>query len=77
MNNSYYTNYHVKPTGHYKPKFADDCGCRMTALPENPQVAMLYVPFQTDMTTYDEMTALRCGTLFPVLNKPFLGSGSR
>jgi hypothetical protein len=49
----------------------------MTALPENPQVAMIYVPFQTDFTTYDEMTALKCGTLFPVLSKPFLGSGNR
>ncbi|MBR3836449.1 MAG: spore coat associated protein CotJA [Clostridia bacterium] len=49
----------------------------MTALPECPQVAMAYVPFQTDFTTYDEMTAIRCGTLFPVLNKPFLGSGNR
>ncbi|MBO5420447.1 MAG: spore coat associated protein CotJA [Clostridia bacterium] len=38
---------------------------------------MMYVPFQTDMTTFDEMTALRCGTLFPVLSKPFLGSGNR
>ena len=77
MNNSYYANHHVKPTGYYKPKFTDDCGCRMTALPENPQVAMMYVPFQTDFTTYDEMTALKCGTLFPVLSKPFLGSGNR
>ncbi|MBQ7043682.1 MAG: spore coat associated protein CotJA [Clostridia bacterium] len=49
----------------------------MTALPECPQVATAYVPFQTDFTTYDEMQALRCGTLFPVLNKPFLGSGNR
>lgn len=77
MNNSQYTHYHVKPTGYYKPRFSDDCGCRTTALPENPQVAMMYVPFQTDMTTFDEMTALRCGTLFPVLSKPFLGSGNR
>lgn len=48
-----------------------------TALPDNPVVAMAYVPFQTDSTTYDEMTALKCGTLFPCLNKPFLGRGAR
>lgn len=48
-----------------------------TALPENPVVAMAYVPFQTDSTTYDEMKALKAGTLFPVLDKPFLGSGQR
>lgn len=76
MNNNYYP-HHVKPMGYYKQHPTESCGCRMSALPENPQVAMLYVPFQTDLTTYDEMTALKCGTLFPVLNKPFLGSGSR
>lgn len=47
------------------------------ALPEDPVVAMAYVPFQTDMTTYDEMKALRAGTLFPVLDKPFVGRGAR
>lgn len=47
------------------------------ALPENPVVAMAYVPFQTDMTTYDEMKALKTGTLFPVLDKPFVGRGAR
>lgn len=46
-------------------------------LPENPVVAMAYVPFQTDMTTYDEMKALKAGTLFPVLDKPFVGRGAR
>lgn len=47
------------------------------ALPENPVVAMAYVPFQTDTTTYDEMKALKAGTLFPVLDKPFMGRGMR
>ncbi len=47
------------------------------ALPKNPVVAMAYVPFQTDTATYDEVKALACGTLFPCLNKPFRGSGSR
>ena len=77
LNNTQYTHHHVKPMGYYKPRFAEDCGCKMSALPENPQVAMMYVPFQTDMSTFDEMTALKCGTLFPVLSKPFLGSGNR
>lgn len=49
----------------------------LSALPENPVPAMAYVPFQTDATTYDAMQALKVGTLFPVLNKPFLGSGRR
>ena len=48
-----------------------------TALPEDPVVAMAYVPFQPDTTTYDEMKALKIGTLFPVLDKPFMGRGMR
>ena len=48
-----------------------------SALPEDPVVAMAYVPFQTDTTTYDEMKALKIGTLFPVLDKPFKGRGMR
>ena len=47
------------------------------ALPDDPVVAMAYVPFQTDTTTYDEMKALKAGTLFPVLDKPFKGRGMR
>lgn len=38
---------------------------------------MAYVPFQTDATVYEEMKALRAGTLFPVLDKPFKGRGMR
>ena len=49
----------------------------MSALPEKPVVTMAYVPFQTDTTTYDEMQALKAGTLFPVLDKPFKGRGMR
>ena len=49
----------------------------ISALPKNPAVAMSYVPFQTDTATYDEVKALAYGTLFPCLNKPFKGSGSR
>lgn len=46
-------------------------------LPENPVVAMAYVPMQTDTTMYDESKALAEGTAFPVLNKPFAGAGDR
>lgn len=48
-----------------------------SALPEDPVVAMAYVPFQTDITVYDEMKALTVGTLFPVLDKPFTGRGKK
>ena len=47
--------------------------CVTTALPENPVVAMAYVPFQLDKTSYSPEVALCEGTLFCVLNKPFCG----
>ena len=52
-----------------------DCGkmCITTALPENPVPAMAYIPFQLDKTSYTAEMALREGTLFPILNKPFCG----
>ena len=50
---------------------------KTSALPENPVLAMSYVPFQTTFSTYDEVKALKAGTLFPCLDKPFLGSGAR
>ncbi|MDD6728151.1 MAG: spore coat associated protein CotJA [Eubacteriales bacterium] len=43
------------------------------ALPEDASVTMAYVPLQLELVTYDEEKALRNGTLFPVLNKPFKG----
>ncbi len=36
-------------------------------------VAMAYVPDQGWGDIYDESTALKQGTLFPELNKPFTG----
>ena len=42
------------------------------ALPADPVVAMAYVPFQRDKRAYDDELALKNGTLFQILNKPFL-----
>ena len=47
--------------------------CVSTPLPEKPVVAMAYIPFQLDKNAYDPEMALREGTLFPALNKPFYG----
>lgn len=55
----------------------DGCSFSVTPLPANPVAAMLYVPMQTDTSTFDEMKALECGTLFAVLNKPFAGKCCR
>ncbi len=42
-------------------------------VPSEAVPAMLYVPWQTDVSVYDESKALEKGTLFPCLNKPFAG----
>lgn len=61
--------------------FAPDHGCScpapgtVPALPADAAVAMAYVPFQTDNAVYDAAKALRRGTVFPVLDKPFLAGG--
>lgn len=46
-------------------------------LPETVAVTMAYIPFQTDTTQYMPETALKYGTLFPDLNKPFLGGACK
>lgn len=46
-----------------------------SALPALPQNAMAYVPFQLDSREFSVEEALKNGTLFPVLNKPFTGGG--
>ncbi len=43
------------------------------ALPEDASVTMAYVPLQLELVKYDADKALQNGTLFPALNKPFLG----
>ena len=64
-------------TGFTKPSAFEGFVGKAAPLPENPKLAMAYVPFQTNSEAYDEMKALRAGTLFPCLDKPFLGSGTR
>ena len=38
---------------------------------ENMPIAMAYVPFQTDSEVYTCEKALKQGTVFPALDKPF------
>ncbi len=42
-----------------------------TPLPENPVVAMAYVPYQQQGKMYCPEQGIVSGTLFPELNKPF------
>ena len=46
-------------------------------LPENPVVAMAYIPFQECNDVYPCDKALCVGTIFPVLDKPFLAGCCR
>ena len=41
----------------------------------NKFIAMCFVPMQEWEQIYDEDTAYTTGTIFPSLNKPFLGGG--
>ena len=49
----------------------------ITPLPENPVVAMAYVPYQGFDKIYSAEQGLNQGTMFPVLDKPFLCGGMR
>ena len=77
LNNFSYERPAKAPMGFNRSAAPDVRSGYTSALPENPVVAMAYVPFQTDIKTYDELQALKAGTLFPVLDKPFVGRGMR
>ncbi len=47
----------------------------ITPLPANPVVAMAYVPYQKYGEVYAAEKGLETGTIFPELDKPFLGAG--
>lgn len=55
------------------------CKCCPTVspLPHDTAVAMAYVPFQQWCEPYGMEKALIRGTLFPVLDKPFMGGRCR
>lgn len=64
-----------------RPSFREEpatppCSCRIPHDPlEDMALAMAYVPWQKWNDTYDVHQGLECGTIFPVLNKPFYGKG--
>ena len=59
----------------YDPKDEDAGDCEVTAgvFPKEMPIAMAYVPFQKWEKPYDVMTALARATIFPSLDKPFIG----
>ncbi|MGN0484832.1 MAG: spore coat associated protein CotJA [Lachnospiraceae bacterium] len=46
---------------------------RMQDFLQGMPLAMAYVPWQHMQNLYEPEQALRCGTVFPELNMPFLG----
>lgn len=55
----------------FKPSFLKKDA--RTPLPADASVTMAYVPLQIELITYDDEKGLEYGTIFPALNKPFLG----
>ena len=44
----------------------------LSSLPADTVTTMAYVPFQTDKSMYEDDKALRRGTLYKNLDKPFM-----
>ena len=53
--------------------YGTQCCRQPDELPGELSLAMAYVPFQKCIDSYDEAEALKRGTLYPVLDKPFYG----
>ena len=54
-----------------------ECQCTMSVFPREISVAMAYVPFQQWCDVYSCDKALSQGTIFPVLDLPFMGVRQR
>lgn len=52
------------------------CTPNPTPFPQNTPVAMAYIPFQQFGQLYPPEKGLERGTIFPDLDKPFLGGGA-
>lgn len=50
-----------------------ECGCRNDDVLNSLPIAMAYVPWQHWKKTYELDKALCVGTIFPELDKPFVG----
>ena len=56
-----------------RPCMGKNCPMPQGAFPSDPPVAMAYVPFQSWEKPYDADAGLSRGTVFPSLDKPFIG----
>lgn len=57
----------------FDESFDIEAGAGLFCSEKNWALAMAYVPWQQWGDLYDEAVALQRGTLFPDLDKPFLG----
>lgn len=55
----------------------ESCGPNRPPLPAVTVVAMAYIPFQQFNTVYEPEQGFEMGTIFPELNKPFLGGARK
>lgn len=53
--------------------FDEGCPQPEGEFPKHTPIAMAYVPFQKWERPYDDNIALSRGTIFPSLDKPFIG----
>lgn len=53
--------------------FDEGCPQPKGEFPESTPIGMAYVPFQKWEQPYDDNIALSRGTIFPSLDKPFIG----
>lgn len=51
-------------------------GMPLKPFPDETPLAMAYIPFQQWQETYEESKAFARGTIFPCLDKPFIGKGA-
>lgn len=56
-----------------KPELGKNCPMPEGEFPAETPLAMAYVPFQQWEKPYDVETGLSRGTVFPSLDKPFIG----
>ena len=52
---------------------SDNCRMPSSRFPKDTPIAMAYVPYQFWEKPYDDELALARGTIFPSLDKPFIG----
>lgn len=82
-NNNIITNRNAMCVNNSRNNSCDACNSEntfytgITPLPECPVTTMAYIPFQTNTTMYSPENALRFGTAFVDLNKPFCAYGGR